>query len=281
MTDRLANLHLLLCANSFQRWPLKLTFYAEDVYKVWLRWQDVNNVKLRPGLQIAYEGCPLRNVPSSILETPMAEPISSANKICNIDVGYSDLQERLQATRTLFATGETNPCFICQERLPVSGTVTLVCPNTSCLTKTHLKCLASTFLAWEGRTDALVPTRGLCPKCKTPLQWFDLVKELTLRMRGEKEIHALFKPKRARKGAAIAAAADQGLSSSEESGDDALDMVLEAIDESDEFSSSSDMECGQKYQLLTESARNHPAPLTQQNYAAVIDDSDWDDVEVI
>lgn len=37
LTDRLANLHLLLRARSFERWPLKVTFYAEDVYRVWTR----------------------------------------------------------------------------------------------------------------------------------------------------------------------------------------------------------------------------------------------------
>ena len=37
ISDRLANLHILLNAKSFQRWPLEVRFFAPDVHKMWTR----------------------------------------------------------------------------------------------------------------------------------------------------------------------------------------------------------------------------------------------------
>ncbi|KAL1593854.1 Slx4p interacting protein [Paraconiothyrium brasiliense] len=59
-----------------------------------------------------------------------------------------------------------------------------------------LHCLSNWFLAEEGRQDALIPVEGTCPTCHTPLQWSTLMKELSLRTRGQKEVEAMFKPKR-------------------------------------------------------------------------------------
>jgi structure-specific endonuclease subunit SLX1 len=209
LTDRLANLHLLLRARSFERWPLKVTFYAEDVYRVWTRWigqhlelQGGNG--LREGLWVGMaEGMPTAKKNASF---PAPEPASDADApkgIHALDVTHALLKPQLEKSKTLLAAPQT--CTLCSSAIPSSGASTLICPAPSCSNVSHLTCLATHFLATESKsanktdTTSLLPTTGTCPTCSTPLHWHPLVQELSLRMRGEKEVQALFKPPRSRK----------------------------------------------------------------------------------
>ena len=123
-----------------------------------------------------------------------------------LDVGYVGLKPVLERNRNLFAAAEWLDCVVCRKGVPPSGAMTLVCPEETCSALSHVSCLSSAFLRAEGKEAAIVPTLGACPKCKTKLQWVDLVKELSLRMRGTKEMEALFKVRRSRKKQATAGA---------------------------------------------------------------------------
>lgn len=136
------------------------------------------------------------------------EPTAEADTpkgIYALDVSHAPLKPQLEKSRTLLATPQT--CTLCSLPTPSSGAGTLICPSPSCTSITHLTCLATHFLATEKSTSAtannsttsLLPTTGTCPTCSTPLHWQTLVQELSLRMRGEKEVQALFKPVRTRK----------------------------------------------------------------------------------
>jgi structure-specific endonuclease subunit SLX1 len=70
-----------------------------------------------------------------------------------------------------------------------------------------MRCLSQAFLSEETERNAVVPTKGTCPGCRSPLQWSSLIKELSLRTRGQAEVEALFKPRRQK--AAAAQAVDQ------------------------------------------------------------------------
>jgi structure-specific endonuclease subunit SLX1 len=44
--------------------------------------------------------------------------------------------------------------------------------------------------------DSILPIAGTCPKCHGPVKWGDMMTELTLRLRGAKEVDKLLKKKR-------------------------------------------------------------------------------------
>ncbi|CZT21288.1 related to Structure-specific endonuclease subunit slx1 [Ramularia collo-cygni] len=201
LTDRLANLHLLLRATSFERWPLKVTFFSEDVHRMWLRWTTQQFEKLRPWIDITMDesSCaPKKGQTEAVPSDPSPKGIHA------LDLGYTGLKPQIEKCRELFDVHRSVECSICCKETPSTGFGTLVCPHEGCRSVSHLQCLASSFLKAEGASanGAIVPTSGSCPTCNTKLMWIDLVRDLSLRMRGEKEIKAIYKPKRAKKGAA-------------------------------------------------------------------------------
>lgn len=270
LTDRLANLHLLLRSNSFARWPLKLTFYSEDVYRVWQKWSSQTPEKLRAGIEVPTD----ETVPKADDQNIPA----NTTGIHALDVGYMSLKSQLEKSQAAFE-GEINcKCTICRKAVPTSGAATLVCTNNSCSAVAHLHCLSSVFLRDEKQNDTLVPTHGKCPSCNTELQWIDLVKDLSLRMRGEKEVKAIFKPKRGKKAIATAAAEVDLDESADEDGP--LDLVLED-DEWQRLSESSDDEAEEDNARSNPSAAYKRQATGASSREPVIEDSDWDEAELL
>jgi structure-specific endonuclease subunit SLX1 len=159
----------------------------------------------------------------SMMKKPaaVADPTTSDTAVEGIhalNVTHAPLKPHIEKSQALLASPQT--CTLCSSSLPLSGASTLTCPSASCTSKTHLTCLATHFLNTENNgkktatnnnptpTPSLLPTTGSCPSCNTPLHWRDLVQELSLRMRGSKELEVLFKPPRkTRKNATAGAAA--------------------------------------------------------------------------
>ncbi|GAB7347053.1 hypothetical protein MBLNU459_g3193t1 [Dothideomycetes sp. NU459] len=93
-------------------------------------------------------------------------------------------------------------------------------------------------------TTDVVPTEGHCSSCGTLLRWADLVQDLSLRLRGEKEVAALFKERKSRKRAGAesltsAAPAEDGESEDVTSDDDVYADVddLQAVIDSEDVDS--------------------------------------------
>ncbi|KAI7618404.1 hypothetical protein KC319_g19135, partial [Hortaea werneckii] len=188
------NLHLLLRSSSFERWPLKVTFYAEDVYKVWIKWTSQQIAKLRPGISVELDESMRSTNELGAEET--SQEASKPKGIDALDISYAGLKAHLEKSRQAIEDAEWLHCNICHQGLPSNGAMTLVCPSEGCSALSHIDCLSNRFLDTSRDGDAMLPTSGNCPECGNKLQWVDLVKELSLRMRGEKEIRALFKKRR-------------------------------------------------------------------------------------
>jgi len=192
------------------------------------------------------------------------------------------LESYLEKSQKAFENADWLYCAICQNGLPASGAMTLVCPDKGCNALTHMECLSTTFLATN--SNALVPTSGQCPSCGTRLQWIDLVKELSLRMpRGEKELKAIFKKRRSTKKQAEAVVAADG-----EDDDDIADEPLsdDDIDDWHELSEESDGEIDQCRDKSDAGNVSKPTAFLQprdtKNFPEpVIEDSDWDDADII
>ncbi|KAK7709662.1 Slx4p interacting protein [Botryosphaeria dothidea] len=194
LTDRLANLHLLLRVNSFERWPLRVTFFAEDVHRVWETWTKTTPFKLRTGLRVELETTKVLDVFRRLGAEDDAsddhDTIGYGKGIDGIDVGYESSKAHVEKARTLLEQGNNLSCTVCSKHVPQDKAILLY------------------FLEKEGKNDSILPLQGQCPGCKKFIQWTSLMRELSLRTRGEKEVASLFKKRRRRAGSPVKTGAD-------------------------------------------------------------------------
>lgn len=187
LTEQLANLHLLLRVDSFRPWPLEVCFFCEDVHRVWRTWSERVGASIREGVKVVLDAGP------------------GTTGIKSLGLGYGPLKPHLQKSLGILADKTGVDCAVCNEAVDKNGNILLaICPKDGCESVTHLTCLSDHFLAEEtGNEGAVLPTEGSCPTCNSSLRWADIVRELSLRRRGQKEVEKLLKTSRlakARKG---------------------------------------------------------------------------------
>lgn len=264
LSDRLLNLHALLASASFARWPLTVTFYAEDVHRVW---QKATAGKADCGVVTLMDES--SKAASAGREVPKG--------IYAIDVGYSRLKGHLEKSQILFQNAESLRCVSCSRSVPCDGSMTLVCPSDGCSAVGHLECFASTF-SKENNANDFLPVEGKCPGCGKTHKWVDLVKEMTLRLRGEAEIKKIFKVRKPR--AKKATRPQEATESLEDESDEDLDDPMPLQDDWHYLSEEDDD--GNMPHI-----RSDPSPVQTKAFAFAtrsepfIEDSDWDEAEVI
>ncbi len=221
-------------------------------------------------------------------KTVAAQPddAESARGIYALDVSYEPVKAHIEKVKCKLDSKAVGSCSICKRGLPRDGAATVMCPIESCSASAHLECFATAFM--KDRPESLVPTTGSCPSCRAHLQWSDLVKELTLRMRGQKDIDKLFKVKKAR-GSKKAEVAASVVSLEEEAS--AEDDDDDLADDWHRLSDFSEDETADK--VIAAATRSDPSPVpkapafkiprsAQSDYTAlsepaiVIEDSDED-----
>ncbi|MCJ1288172.1 Slx4p interacting protein [Xylographa opegraphella] len=194
LRDKLSNLHLLLRVPSFARWPLEVHFFADDVYQSWTRCFEKAITKLGSEIEISLhpESTETGRAPScSRRASEGSIATDTGNKgIGALDSSYAAYKTYLDKSLPVFADGNPVHCSVCGHDTRMPNVMGLVCPNDGCQATFHVTCLANTFLRQEGRQN-LLPVRGNCPSCKSQLRWTRLVTELSLRIRGSKEIMQL------------------------------------------------------------------------------------------
>lgn len=206
LTDKISNLHLLLRVSSFARWPLQVRFFCKDVYQVWQRWNERVNGSISNRIKILLDEKQTEepidgneiSVSTQAKGKRKREALSKGG-VDGLDVGYSGLKGHVEKSILLLAEDEALNCAVCSKTLGPYPRMALICPRESCRTASHMTCLAAKFRMDEGQDSSVVPTSGMCPICKEDLQWVDLVKEMSLRARGEKEVAQLMKKPRERK----------------------------------------------------------------------------------
>ena len=206
LTDKLANLHLLLRVPSFSRLPLQVRFFCEDAYQKWRECNKKVDDSIRGGIKVVLD----LKVPEQIIndgEVIMSKHAKGKRKreavgkggIEGLDIGYSNLKNHIEKSICFLADYETLKCAVCAEKLDPRTAVALVCPRENCRAASHINCLATKFIKDEGAGSAITPISGRCPGCKKELQWIDLIKESSLRIRGEKEVAIITKKPKERK----------------------------------------------------------------------------------
>ncbi|KDN69266.1 putative GIY-YIG catalytic domain-containing protein [Colletotrichum sublineola] len=189
LSSILSNMQLLLSVPSFCRWPLTLHFFAKDVHKAWL-------------LSSASTAEPLRNTLDVVTDFgPDLAASSSDDAVWGIHalpLDYTPIEEYVEKGQSITTFEREGNCVVCAEALPHGQGLLAVCPNEACEGVGHLSCWSRHMLRNEGEQQAVVPIQGRCPKCGGHVRWLDMMKELTLRERGAKEIDALLKKKKRR-----------------------------------------------------------------------------------
>jgi structure-specific endonuclease subunit SLX1 len=298
VTSLLSNLHLLLRVPSFSRWPLEVRFFSEDAHQAWVRWSSTAAEPLRESLEV------IKDLPSTTIDPPneAGSPRSRKQKATHgigaLDINYTTNKPHVEKGKNVIDLEREGSCSICQTELEHDAGIYTICANPSCEAVTHLACLSKHFLACED-DDVMVPIRGTCPSCKTELKWVDIVKELSLRMRGQKEVEKLLKKKRVRKATATSTSQAMVDSSADDDDDESLDeddgvndFILDvgasAGDNWHEIDDGSESDTGS---IPNHTQSQHPPrnpsseltslPVKTTTLPIVIEDSDWDDAEVL
>lgn len=193
--------------SSFARWPLEVRFFSQDVYDAWLHWNDSVVDEINTGVKVILDLKqpvePLdvhETLNNAQMKRRMRQQAIGKGGIEGLDIGYGNMKDHLEKSLFLLAESWLKACAVCNKAIDSPVATVLVCPQRNCRATSHLACLAQKFLHdTEQQVESVLPTTGKCPLCKSELQWIDLVKEMSLRVRGEAEVAKLMKQPRVRK----------------------------------------------------------------------------------
>jgi structure-specific endonuclease subunit SLX1 len=161
----------------------------------------------------------------NVASEPGVQPKPSLNGVENLDFGYSSMKVHVEKSKQVLAKAN-NECAVCSRPMIHGENMLVVCGHNNCEAVSHLHCLSKHFLITGANgNDSMIPAEGSCPSCKKQAKWHMLIKELTLRIRGEKELAKLFKERRPKKagGEAEVEAADEEFMTIEELEEDESD----------------------------------------------------------
>lgn len=112
-----------------------------------------------------------------------------------LPLDYAPMKDYIAKGREVFSFEREGECVICNEHMPPSEGLYALCSNDGCEGVGHLSCW-SRYILPEHEKESIIPVAGNCPKCHGPVKWGDMMTELTLRLRGAKEVDKLLKKKR-------------------------------------------------------------------------------------
>ncbi|EQK99530.1 GIY-YIG catalytic domain containing protein [Ophiocordyceps sinensis CO18] len=183
----MSNLHLLTVAPSFARWPLNLHFLAREAHAAWEKWTGSSPCPRRPGLRI--------------LKDFVASADAAADDtrgIHALPLDYQPIKDYVQRAHDIVSFEREGDCLHCGHELESGKGLHAMCPNGECTAMGHLDCWSRHAL--EGDADSnVMPDVCKCPSCGEDVRWGDMVKELSLRIRGAKEVERLLKKKKPKK----------------------------------------------------------------------------------
>jgi len=223
MTSILSNLHLLLRVPSFARWPLRLHFFVPEVFRAWGRCcgkvaaadgeaeAEARVVgRLRAGFTVVTDFEKEHRQQSLGTATEDIEGEEEGAKpgwgIHALPLDYEPIKDYVAKGQSIFEFERQGDCVVCRETIDPEkeggGGLHAICTNDGCEAVGHLLCWKRHFMprttTSEGDDDDILPIQGRCPKCHGEIQWVDMMKELTLRLRGKTEVQKLLKTKRRR-----------------------------------------------------------------------------------
>ena len=227
-----------------------------------------------------------------------------------LEVSYQPLKGHIEKSINLLGNDSRSSCAVCHAELDRSLAFVATCPQPACEATSHLQCLSSHFLARDSEESAVIPTEGTCPSCKHGLKWVEFVKELSLRSYGHKEVESLTRPRRKKRqdlmegnGKIMSSQAHAGVSDADDGDEDLelddFDNVAAALRASMDLSIPDDV--GEKWTYwdddddgtvsvgsidsieseLASADTGKAMGREGKRLEIVIEDSDWDEAEVL
>ena len=182
MRSIIANLLLLTGVPSFRRWPLTLNFFAQEAFATWKDRLKNSTDQVRPDIDILTDFAK----PSEHVNTNEAIGIHS------MPLNYRPMGQYVEKTHDIVKFEQEGSCVHCTKELESGKGLHAMCPNEGCTAMGHLDCWAKHALSAD-EEEHIIPALTTCPSCKSDIRWGTMVKELTLRTRGQADVQKLLK----------------------------------------------------------------------------------------
>lgn len=205
---------------SFARWPLTLRLFDREVHARWAGYL-ASAEPLRGTLEVVTDFKPAAAVEAEARRKEAArrkvlededgeggegeeEPEGPKWGIHALPLDYTPLAPYLEKGQNVTTFEREGNCVVCLQHLEHDKGLYAICSNGECEGMGHVDCWSRHLLHQKGEDDGMVlPVEGRCPKCDGVVRWGDMMRELTLRMRGgQKEVQKVLK--RSRRAAARA-----------------------------------------------------------------------------
>ncbi|KAI0908955.1 hypothetical protein F4823DRAFT_596515 [Ustulina deusta] len=197
VTSIISNIHLLLRVPSFARWPLQLHFFAPEVHRAWTDCCDAASEPLRKTIPVYTDFAPISADESTSTE------VLSPRGIHALPLDYAPMKSYVEKTRSLYSFEREGECVVCSENLAHGEGLYATCSNALCEATGHVSCWSRHLLGSNPGEDIL-PISGCCPRCEGEVIWGDMMKEMSLRLRGQKVVEKLLRKPRKKRAPAIA-----------------------------------------------------------------------------
>lgn len=119
--------------------------------------------------------------------------------IHGLPLDHAPLAPYLEKGQDISTFEREGNCVVCQQQLDHDKGLYAICSNGECEGVGHLDCWSRHLLDQrdEAGADGLIlPMEGQCPKCSGVVRWSDMMRELTLRVRGQQEVEKVLKKHR-------------------------------------------------------------------------------------
>ncbi len=123
----------------------------------------------------------------------------SVGGIEGIDVSYIRIKAHIEKSIVLLGEEGSKCCAVCSVLLKPQSSTVVTCPTEGCRAMSHIACLAAKNSPSRPSAEVILPMEIRCTGCHQVHAWVDLVREWSIRMRGEKDLVQILKVPRARK----------------------------------------------------------------------------------
>lgn len=211
------------------RWPLRLHFFGEDVFVRWGRYCAAPGVEpLRKTLEVVTDFDPSAAGAAGVVEgkaqgrqrkkrrkkgevaeaaedesageaeEKAADEVAEAPRwgVHVLPLDHAPLAPYLEKGQDITTFEREGNCVVCQQQLEHDKGLYAICSNGTCEAVGHLDCWSRYLLHQQCGDDAdgiMLPMEGQCPRCGEGLKWANMMRELTLRLRGQDEVDKTLK----------------------------------------------------------------------------------------
>ena len=215
---------------------MAVRFLCSDVYTAWQKYSEESDSKLRDGFRVFcdFDDLAEPNVNPQLPASAVGEKKESPTMAIleKINVTFSGLKPHIAKSLALAAQMRIQHCSICQNLLDPETSMFLVCPSKQCSAAYHMACLARKWTENQQPTGFLLPVSGNCVQCSGEHQWIDLVKEMSIRQRGGKDLAKLMKEPRKRECRVTETSASIKDSNTNETADRPLNDLQDTLEDS-------------------------------------------------